>query len=173
VCTYSRSREWRRAFKGYGHCALYCGSRLAGSKQGGGDIILRSNFVRWNSRADGTGRFDRIAGMPMGNEGESSQVVGMLIKYCTGKRRQMRVLKVSCLCQICILRMESWEERGSRAWAEGYARNESCVCDESRTEVSARVSIVCIARRSRYEVEEDRHRYLGFGGRGLGTPVVS
>jgi hypothetical protein len=47
-----------KAFKGYGRCALYCGSRLAGSKQGGGDIILRSNFVGvcdWNSRADGRG----------------------------------------------------------------------------------------------------------------------
>jgi hypothetical protein len=37
--------------------------------------------------------------------------------------------------------------------AEGHARNESCVRDESRTEVSAKVSIVCIAR-SRWEVED-------------------
>jgi hypothetical protein len=41
-----RERRRAKAFKGYGRCALYCGSRIAGSKQGGGgDIILRSNFV--------------------------------------------------------------------------------------------------------------------------------
>lgn len=88
----------RRRFLRDGRCVLYCGSRLAGSKQGGaGDISLRAKGY-----VAGIWERSRVRGyltelqecMPMGNEGESSQVVDMLIKNIVhGKRCQMRVLK--------------------------------------------------------------------------------
>ena len=85
----------------------------------------------------------------MGNEGESSQVVGMLIKILY--RKTMPDAGIKGILFMPNLYLENGkvgrkEDRdGSRAWAEGYARNESCVCDESRTEVSAR-GLDCLYR---------------------------
>jgi hypothetical protein len=65
-------------------------------------------------------------------------------------------------------RIETGRERGLRGM---QGMNLAFVA--GRELRSRRGSRLSVSARSRWEVEEDRHRYLGFGGRGLGTPVVS
>jgi hypothetical protein len=101
------------------------------------------------------GDLTEFAGMPMGNEGESSQVVGMLTKYCTWKTMpDAGILK--CILFMPNLYLENGkvgEKKGSRrvesvGWRFGYARNEFLRFAMSRELRSRRgVSIVCIARK--------------------------
>lgn len=85
----------------------------------------------------------------------------------------MRVLKCILFMPNLYLengkRIETGRDRGLV-----YARNEFLRLRRVANGGLGEVSRLFVSLgRSRWEVEDDRHRYLGFGGRGLGTPVVS